>query len=191
MAIPDFSDIPGTRVLTGAHTQKGYHLNMFCMSLNKQENRDEFRQDEAAYLEKFKLTSEQREAILDRQWLRMLDLGGNIYYTFKLVIFDRRSMQYVGGQMSGISEEEFRAMMIAKGRNVDGNRSIADGNDDLTVIDGIDGVIDKRLKAVGVCTYRTLANTSPERLQAIMNLAGMDADSSGWAAQAAVRVTPR
>ena len=191
MAIPDFSDIPGTRVLTGAHAQKGYHLNMFCMSLNKQPNRDEFRQDEAAYLEKFKLTPEQKEAVLERQWLRLLDLGGNIYYTFKLVIFDRRSMQYVGGQMSGISEEEFRAMMIAKGRNVDGNRSIAEGNDDLTVIDGIDGVIEKRLKAVGVCTYRTLSNTSPERLQAIMNLAGMDADSSGWAAQAAERVTGR
>ncbi len=74
----------------------------------------------------------------------------------------RRSMQYVGAQMSGISEEEFRAMMVAKGRNVDGNRSIKEGNDDLTAIDGIDAVIEKRLKAVGVCTYRTLANTSLE-----------------------------
>ena len=189
MAIPDFSDIPGTRVMTGKHTQKGYHLNMFCMSLNKEANRDEFRVDEAAYLEKFKLTPEQKEAVLERQWLRLLDLGGNIYYTFKLVIFDRRSMQYVGAEMSGISEEEFRAMMVAKGRNIDGNRSIAEGNDDLTVIDGIDEVIEKRLKAVGVCTYRTLANTALERLTAIMTLANMEADVSSWAAQAADSMT--
>ena len=185
MSIPDFSDIPGTRVMTGRHSQKGYHLNMFCMSLNKAANREAFRKDEAAYLDKYPLTPEQREAILERQWLRMLDLGGNIYYTYKLVSYDRRSMQYVGAQMSGISEEEFRAMMVAKGRNVDGNRSIKEGNDDLTAIDGIDAVIEKRLKAVGVCTYRTLANTSLERLQAIMNLAGMDADPSNWAEQAA------
>ena len=189
MAIPDFSDIPGTRVMTGAHTQKGYHLNMFCMSLNKEENRDEFRKDEAAYLEKFKLTPEQKEAVLERQWLRLLDLGGNIYYTFKLVIFDRRSMQYVGAEMSGISEEEFRAMMAAKGRNIDGNRSIAEGSDDLTVIDGIDSVIEKRLKAVGVCTYRTLANTSHERLEAIMRLAGMEADVTKWSAEAAEQLS--
>ena len=188
MAIPDFSDIPGTRVMTGKHSQKGYHLNMFCMSLNKQANRDEFRKDEAAYLEKFPLTPEQKEAVLERQWLRLLDLGGNIYYTFKLVIFDRRSMQYVGAEMSGISEEEFRAMMVAKGRNIDGNRSIAEGNDDLKVIDGIDAVIEKRLKAVGVCTYRTLSNTSLERLEAIMRLAGMEADVTNWAVQATDRV---
>ena len=118
----DYDDIPGTYVMDGEHCRKGYHLNMFCMSLNKAENREEFRKDEAAYLDKFKLTPEQRQAVLDRDWLGMLRLGGNIYYTFKLAIFDGRSMQYVGGAMSGITEEEFRQMMINGGRPIEGNR---------------------------------------------------------------------
>lgn len=119
----EYDDIPGTYVMDGRHCRKGYHLNMFCMSLNQAENRDEFRADEAAYLKKFKLTPEQRQAVLDRDWLELLRLGGNIYYTFKLAIFDGRSMQYVGGAMSDMTEEEFRQMMIHGGREVEGNRS--------------------------------------------------------------------
>lgn len=119
----EYDDIPGTYVMDGEHCRKGYHLNMFCMSLNKAENRDTFRKDEAAYLDQFKLTREQRQAVLDRDWLGLLRLGGNIYYTFKLAIFDGLSMQYVGGAMSGITEEEFRQMMIHGGRPIEGNRS--------------------------------------------------------------------
>ena len=118
----EYRDIPGTYVMDGQHCRKGYHLNMFCMSLNKAENRDEFRKDEAAYLEKFKLTDEQKTAVLERDWLGMLRLGGNIYYTFKLAIFDGRSMQFVGGAMSDVTEEEFRQMMVSGGRPVEGNR---------------------------------------------------------------------
>lgn len=119
----DYRDIPGTYVMDGEHCRKGYHLNMFCMSLNKAENREAFKADEAAYLDRFKLTPEQREAVLNRDWLGMLRLGGNIYYTFKLAAFDGRSMQYVGGSMSGVTEDEFRQMMINGGRPVEGNRS--------------------------------------------------------------------
>jgi protocatechuate 4,5-dioxygenase alpha chain len=120
----EYQDIPGTYVMDGQHCRMGYHLNMFCMSLNKAENRDAFRADEAAYLEKFKLTDEQKKAVLERDWLGMLRLGGNIYYTFKLAIFDGRSMQFVGGAMSDVTEEEFRQMMISGGRSIEGNRSI-------------------------------------------------------------------
>ena len=116
-----YSDIPGTYVFDPEHSRLGYQLNMFCMSLNKSENRDQFRLDEAAYLDQFPLTSDQREAVLTRDWLGMLQLGGNIYYTFKLAIFDRRSMQYVGGAMSGIDEQAFIDMMINGGRPVEGN----------------------------------------------------------------------
>ena len=118
----EYSDIPGTYVLDPQHSMLGYELNMFCMSLNKEENRDKFRENEGAYLDNFPLTPEQREAVLTRDWLGMLRLGGNIYYTFKLAIFDRKSMQYVGGMMSGVTEEEFRNMMIAGGRPAAGNR---------------------------------------------------------------------
>lgn len=118
----DYSDIPGTYVFDPHHSMQGYQLNMFCMSLNKPSNRDKFRQDESSYLDNFPLTPEQRNAVLSRDWLGLLRLGGNIYYTFKLAIFDRRSMQYVGGAMSGVTEQEFKDMMIAGGRSPEGNR---------------------------------------------------------------------
>ncbi len=116
----DYDDIPGTYVFDGEHHRKGYHLNMFCMSLNDEANRNEFREDEAAYLDKYDLTPEQRTAVLERQWLEMLRLGGNIYYTYTLGIFDGVSYQYVGGLMSGVTEEEFRQMMLDGGRGHDG-----------------------------------------------------------------------
>jgi protocatechuate 4,5-dioxygenase, alpha chain len=118
-----FNDIPGTYVLTPEHSKKGYHLNMFCMTLNKEINRKEFRANEAAYLDHFPMTEEQKKAVLNRDWLKLLQLGGNIYYTFKLAIFDSRSMQYVGGKMSNITEEEFKDMMLSGGRSIIGNRS--------------------------------------------------------------------
>ena len=120
----DYDDIPGTYVMDGEHNRKGYHLNMFCMSLNKQENRDRFREDEAAYLDTFDVTQEQRKAVLNRDWLEMLRLGGNIYYTFKIAIFDGLTMQDVGAKMSAtpMTVEDFRQMMLQGGRPIDGNR---------------------------------------------------------------------
>lgn len=118
----EYSDIPGTYVFDPQHSMQGYHLNMFCMSLNKEENREKFRAGEEAYLDNFPMTPEQRQAVLDRDWLGMLRLGGNIYYTFKIAIFDRKSMQYVGGKMSDITEEEFKNMMLSGGRSLEGNR---------------------------------------------------------------------
>ena len=121
----DYDDIPGTYVQDAAHLRKGYHLNMFCMSLNDAGNRDAFRTDEAAYLERFPMTEAQSKAVLERDWLGLLRLGGNIYYTFKLAAFDGLTMQHVGAAMSGtgMTVEEFRQMMLAGGRSIDGNRS--------------------------------------------------------------------
>ena len=104
------------------HCRKGYRLNMFCMSLNEAANREAFARDEAAYLDRYGLSAAQKEAVLQRDYLELLRLGGNIYYTFKIAILDDRSMQFVGGQMSGMSEEEFAQMMVDGGRPIDGNR---------------------------------------------------------------------
>lgn len=116
----EYDDIPGTYVFDADHYRKGYNLNMFCMSLNDPKNRATFGEDEEAYLDRWELTAEQRQAVLDREWLDMLRLGGNIYYTFKIAIFDGLSMQAVGGAMSGISEDDFKQMMVGGGRNPDG-----------------------------------------------------------------------
>ena len=111
-----YSDIPGTYVFDGEHSREGYPLNMFCMSLNKAENRDAFRADPAGYLDGYALSKEQRRAVEERDWVGMLRAGGNIYYTFKLAIFDGLSMQRVGGEMSNVTEEKFKQMMIDGGR---------------------------------------------------------------------------
>ncbi len=122
----DYDDIPGTYVMDGDHSRRGYALNMFCMSLNQEANREAFRADESGYLDAYALTDDQREAVLQRDWLGLLRLGGNIYYTFKLAIFDGLSMQQVGASMSGIEAEEFQQMMIDGGRPIEGNRTLAD-----------------------------------------------------------------
>lgn len=122
----DYDDIPGTYVFDAEQHRRGYHLNMFCMSLNESANREAFRADEAGYLDRFPMmTPEQKRAVLERDWLGMLRLGGNIYYTFKIAAFDGLSMQQIGARMSGtgMTDDEFVRMMINGGRPVEGNRS--------------------------------------------------------------------
>ncbi|MDY7102750.1 MAG: protocatechuate 4,5-dioxygenase subunit alpha [Actinomycetota bacterium] len=116
----DYDDIPGTLVFDGRVAQLGYALNSFLKTLDRPECRDAFRESEAAYLDRFDLTDDQRAAVLARDWNRLLELGGNIFYIWKLAVFDQRSMQYLGGQMSGMTEEEFRAMMASGGRRAGG-----------------------------------------------------------------------
>lgn len=118
----DYDDIPGTYVFDGEHHRRGYALNMFCMSLNAEANRDAFRSDPTGYLDGFDLTDDQRDAVIERDWLRLLQLGGNIYYTFKLAILDGLTMQDVGAALSGVTPAAFRQMMLEGGRPVDGNR---------------------------------------------------------------------
>lgn len=125
MTIRDYDDVPGTYVLDSRTYRKGYHLNMFLMTLNKSECRDEFAADEDAYLNKFKITDEQRLAVKERRYLDLLKLGANVYYTFKLVSHDRQPPQVMYGKMSKpeLTFDEFQQMMISGGRPIDGNRS--------------------------------------------------------------------
>lgn len=113
----DFDDIPGTYVFDGRRSRQGYHFNMFCMSLIHEQNRKRFAADEASYLDGYPMTEEQRRAVVERDWLAMIRLGGNIYYMYKLANFDGHSMQYLGAAMSGVTEEAFREMMIRGGRS--------------------------------------------------------------------------
>ncbi len=123
MSDADFDDIPGTLLFNAERSRKGYHLNMFCTSLMKAENRDAFRADEDAYLERFPMTDEQRRAIRARDWNAMLELGGNIYFTSKLGACDGLSFQQLAALMTGVTQAEYAEMMINGGRSVEGNRS--------------------------------------------------------------------
>ncbi|MWD30061.1 protocatechuate 4,5-dioxygenase subunit alpha [Aquicoccus sp. SCR17] len=122
MTKKEYEDIPGTFVFDADRSREGYHLNMFCISLGKQVNRDAFKADPEAYLDKYPMTADQRAAILARDWNEMLRLGGNIYYTSKLAAFDGITFQDLAAMMSGMEREEYRAMMVNGGRSVEGNR---------------------------------------------------------------------
>jgi protocatechuate 4,5-dioxygenase alpha chain len=118
-----FDDIPGTILFDAQRSRQGYHLNMFCMSLMKDENREAFRSDQRAYLAKFPMTPEQAQSIVDRDWNRMLELGGNIYYTAKLAACDGLSFQQIAALMTGSTQDDYARMMLHGGRSPDGNRS--------------------------------------------------------------------
>jgi len=119
----DYDDIPGTFVFDAERSRQGYGINMFCMSLMKDENRKAFRANEAQYLKRFPLTADQTRAILERDYNRMLELGGNIYFTAKLGATDGHSFQHLAALMTGMTQEAYAAMMLAGGRPVEGNRS--------------------------------------------------------------------
>ncbi len=119
----DYDDIPGTYVFDAERSRQGYHLNMFCMSLMKAENRKTFKADEPKYLDRFPLNAEQREAILKRQYNRMLELGGNIYFTAKLGATDGHPFQHLAALMTGSTQQDYADLMLRGGRQVDGNRS--------------------------------------------------------------------
>jgi len=117
----DYEDIPGTYVYDSERGRAGYALNQFCMSLNKPENRAEFKANETQYLDRFPLTPAQRETVLKRDWLGMLKVGGNIYYTIKIAFCDGLTFQDVAGMMCGMPKEEYARMMLAGGRSPEGN----------------------------------------------------------------------
>jgi protocatechuate 4,5-dioxygenase alpha chain len=119
----DYDDIPGTFVFDAERSREGFGINMFCMSLMKDENRKAFKANEAEYLKKFKLTPEQADAVLKRDYNRMLQLGGNIYFTAKLGATDGHSFQHLAAVMTGSTQPDYAEMMIKGGRSVEGNRS--------------------------------------------------------------------
>ena len=126
--LDEFEDIPGTRVFTAKRARKGYWINQFCMSLMTPKNRERWLADQTAYLADWKMTDEQKEAILDRDYNRLLDLGGNIYYLAKLFSTDGLSFVQAVSTMTGMSVEDYQAMMLAGGRSPEGVRSIKEGN---------------------------------------------------------------
>jgi protocatechuate 4,5-dioxygenase alpha chain len=126
--LAQFEDIPGTRIYTAARARKGYHLNQFAMSLMKAENRERWKANEAAYLDEWPLTDDQKAAVLARDYNRMLEFGGNIYFLSKIFSTDGISFAEAVSTMTGMTFPEYREMMNRGGRSPVGNRSIAGGD---------------------------------------------------------------
>ena len=124
----ELDDIPGTTVFTAERSRQGFALNQMCMSLMKATNRERFHADERAYLEEWPLSPEQRQAVLDRDFQRMLDLGGNVYFLSKIFASDGLSYVQAVSTMTDLTVEEYQAMMLAGGRSPDGWRSKSEGH---------------------------------------------------------------
>ena len=112
-----YTDVPGTIIFDAEQSRKGYWLNQFCTSLMKAENRERFKANERAYLDEWPMTEEQKQAVLDRDLNRCIALGGNIYFLAKIGATDGKSFQQMAGSMTGMSEDDYRQMMINGGRD--------------------------------------------------------------------------
>ena len=121
-----YKDVPGTTIFDADQARLGYHLNQFCMSLMKADNRSRFKADERAYLDQWPMSEAQKQAVLARDLNRCIALGGNIYFLAKIGATDGKSFQQMAGSMTGMSEEEYRDMMIGGGRPITGNRYIGE-----------------------------------------------------------------
>jgi protocatechuate 4,5-dioxygenase alpha chain len=117
-----YLDVPGTTIFDAEQSRKGYWLNQFCMSLMKAPNRARFLADTKAYLDEWPMTQAQKDAVLARDLNRCIAEGGNIYFLAKIGATYGKSFQQMAGSMTGMTEEEYREMMIKGGRSVEGNR---------------------------------------------------------------------
>ena len=123
-SLEELNDIPGTTVFNALRSRQAYHLHKFCMSLMQPDNREAFRAGERAYLDRFRMSEEQKQAVLDRDFTRLIDLGGNIYFLVKLSNTDGWTTQKAVSSMTNMTPDEYAAMMRAGGRSPEGQRSI-------------------------------------------------------------------
>ena len=121
-----YLDVPGTTIFDAEQSRKGFHLNQFCMSLMKAGNRARFKANERAYLDEWPMTEEQKQAVMARDLNRCIALGGNIYFLAKIGATDGKTYQQMAAGMTGMSEEEYRNMMLRGGRSVEGNRYVGE-----------------------------------------------------------------
>ena len=112
-----YKDVPGTTIFDAEQSRLGFHLNQFCMSLMKAENRERFKANERAYLDEWAMTEDQKQGVLARDLNRLIQLGGNIYFLAKIGATDGKSFQQMAGSMTGLSEDEYRNMMVSGGRD--------------------------------------------------------------------------
>lgn len=108
--------IDGTHIYDTKTSRVGRGLNKMLYSLKDPANRAAFSADEQGYISRFPLNPEQRQAVLDRDWKKLTEVGGTIFYVLKLATIDGLSMQDLGGIFTGMSTEEFKAELAAGGR---------------------------------------------------------------------------
>ena len=111
MTLLDDLDTP---IFDGRAAQLGYPLNAMCFSFNDAGNRARFTDDQEAYFAQYGLSEDQRQAVRERNILRMIALGANAYYLLKLANLLGMDVQDVGAQQTGLSRADFQAKLQAQ-----------------------------------------------------------------------------
>ncbi len=124
-----YLDIPGTTVFDADQARLGYHLNQMARSLMHAANRDRFMADERAYLDEWDMTEDQKQAVLDRDFNRILELGGNIYFVAKIGATEGKSYVEIVSSMTDKDAAGHAEMMVNGGRNIEGNRYLHEWED--------------------------------------------------------------
>ena len=120
-SLEELEKIQGTTVFNARRSREAYHLHKFCMSLMEEKNRKTFKEDERGYLDTFRMSEDQKQAVLDRDFTRLIELGGNIYFLVKLSNTDGWTTVKAVSSMTAMTPDEYAAMMLAGGRTPDQN----------------------------------------------------------------------
>ena len=107
--------IPGTSMFDGHLSRKGFQLNKMFYSFNDKPARDAFLADQAAYCDKFKVTAIQKEAVLNKDILKLLDEGASIYHLAKFAGVFGMNMQDIGALQTGMTVEAFHEKLRKAG----------------------------------------------------------------------------
>ena len=123
-----YKEVPGTTIFDADMARLGFHLNQFCMSLMKAPNRERFKADQKAYLDEWPMSEAQKEAVIARDYNRMMSLGGNIYFLAKIFSSDGISFQAAASTMTGMTQDEYAQMMLSGGRVPDSSNTLKKGS---------------------------------------------------------------
>ena len=107
--------IEGTTLFDGEQAMKGYALNKMCYSFNAAAAREAYLADPEAYFDRFGLNEAQRNACREKNVLKMIEAGGNIYYLAKFAGIYKLDVQDVGAQQTGMTKEEFKEKLRSAG----------------------------------------------------------------------------
>jgi len=123
-----YKEVPGTIIFDADMARLGFHLNQFCMSLMKAPNRKKFKAGEKVYLDEWPMSEAQKEAVIARDYNRMMSLGGNIYFLAKIFSCDGISFQAAASTMTGMTQDEYAQMMLSGGRAPDSSNTLKKGS---------------------------------------------------------------
>jgi len=106
--------IPEIPLFDRQRSLRGYRINKMAMGLGKPENRDAFRADESAYIDRFGLTAEEKNAVMTRDWRELVRLGGNVFFILKISAIDPARMTEIGAHQAGMEHDVFLRERLGK-----------------------------------------------------------------------------